>query len=220
MAIPNQDLKTCIKCGVPQNPVEDFYQSTRRRKDGTTWPDSTCKGCVKKRSIAWTANRTPKQKAKTSATGRTYRNRLRDLVFVAYGGYVCACCGESEKKFLSLDHMNNDGAKFRKEVIGRRNGGGVHTYRWPVSHNFPLGYQVLCGNCQYGKMMNKGVCPHKVRCNDHPVTGVGSSEPKCLAPKLGEDMILSVAKVTAVKWFEYLKTKSRIQFNELNRKLC
>jgi hypothetical protein len=35
-----------------------------------------------------------------------------------------------------------------------------------VRNGFPPGYQVLCMNCNHGKRMNNGVCPHKERCND------------------------------------------------------
>jgi hypothetical protein len=31
-----------------------------------------------------------------------------------------------------------------------------------IKTGFPDGYQVLCMNCNWGKRMNKGICPHKV----------------------------------------------------------
>jgi hypothetical protein len=27
-------------------------------------------------------------------------------------------------------------------------------------NNYPEGFQILCMNCQFGKRMNNGVCPH------------------------------------------------------------
>lgn len=88
--------------------------------------------------------------------------QVKDACFEAYGGYVCACCGETEKGFLSLDHANNDGALHRREVIGilPKKGCGKKTYRWLHSHSFPPGIQVLCMNCNWGKRLT-GVCPHK-----------------------------------------------------------
>lgn len=47
------------------------------------------------------------------------RRRLRAEVIAAYGGR-CACCGEATPEFLSIDHVNNDGAQHRREI----NGGG------------------------------------------------------------------------------------------------
>jgi hypothetical protein len=40
---------------------------------------------------------------------RDKHQRNRDLVFAHYGEQ-CACCGESERLFLTIDHINNDGA--------------------------------------------------------------------------------------------------------------
>lgn len=90
----------------------------------------------------------------------TRRAAIRDEVFSAYGGYRCACCGEEEKKFLTIDHVNNDGAKHRKELgtlIGR---GGTAFQSWLRKNEFPPGFQVLCYNCNCGKARNGGICPH------------------------------------------------------------
>lgn len=89
---------------------------------------------------------------------KAYRTRLKDECFDAYGGYKCVCCGEELKMFLTLDHINNDGAMHRK-VIKQR--GGIGIYTWMRRHNFPEGFQVLCFNCNHGKQLNGGTCPHK-----------------------------------------------------------
>lgn len=89
---------------------------------------------------------------------KKYRDEIKARVFEAYGGAVCACCGERNKKFLSLDHINNDGAAHRKK-IGYR--GGIGYYLDIVKNNFPPGFQILCYNCNMGKARNGGVCPHK-----------------------------------------------------------
>lgn len=90
---------------------------------------------------------------------KAFRTRLKDACFGAYGGYKCVCCGEEEKIFLTLDHINNDGAKHRK-AIGIR--GGIGIYTWIRKNNFPDGFQVLCFNCNHGKQLNKGICPHQL----------------------------------------------------------
>lgn len=89
---------------------------------------------------------------------KSFRTRLKDECFAAYGGYKCVCCGEEVKTFLTLDHINNDGNKHRKE-IGIR--GGIGIYTWLRRNNFPEGFQVLCFNCNHGKQLNGGICPHK-----------------------------------------------------------
>lgn len=89
---------------------------------------------------------------------RAYRQRLKDEVYAAYGGYVCACCGETQKIFLTLDHIKNDGTAHRKQMGSR---GGIAIYVWLRKHKFPPGIQVLCFNCNHGKQLNHGVCPHK-----------------------------------------------------------
>ncbi len=89
--------------------------------------------------------------------GRDYWEKRRHECFMAYGGYICACCGETEPKFLSLDHTNNDGSAHRKEIGNR--GSGIFT--WLKKNGYPLGYQILCMNCNHGKSRNNGICPHK-----------------------------------------------------------
>ena len=108
------------------------------------------------------ANGTPEEVAAIRATesAKTKRNqdRCRAEVYAAYGGYKCQCCNETEPMFLSIDHINNDGAEERKS--GKYNGSGSAFYLWLCKNNFPSGYQVLCMNCQVGKHKNGGVCPH------------------------------------------------------------
>jgi len=90
-------------------------------------------------------------------------HELKDQVYAAYGGYKCACCGEAEPKFLSIDHVNNDGNLSRKRYgygVGRQ-GGGMKLYYTIAERDFPPDYQVLCMNCNWGKARNNGVCPHE-----------------------------------------------------------
>lgn len=88
---------------------------------------------------------------------------LKNEVFEAYGGWKCACCGETERLFLTMDHMLNNGSQLRREGV---HGHSTMFYRWLKKSGYPKDFQVLCMNCQFGKRMNDGICPHKVRCND------------------------------------------------------
>jgi hypothetical protein len=109
------------------------------------------------------ANGTPEEVAalRASESAKTKRNQnlCRDQVFAAYGGYKCNCCGESEPMFLSIDHIDNNGAEERRS--GLYAGSGIGFYMWLRKSGFPSGYQVLCMNCNTGKHKNGGVCPHQ-----------------------------------------------------------
>jgi ferric-dicitrate binding protein FerR (iron transport regulator) len=94
-----------------------------------------------------------------SAKTKRNQDRCRQEVFEAYGGFKCACCGETERLFLSIDHVHNDGAQMRKAKLYSGNGTGF--YQWLRKNGFPDGFQVLCMNCQIGKHKNGGVCPHQ-----------------------------------------------------------
>ena len=76
-----------------------------------------------------------------------------------YGG-LCACCGEANLAFLSIDHINDNGREHKG--LGRTRYKGLPLYRYLKNHNYPEGIQVLCLNCNIGKKNNKGTCPHKI----------------------------------------------------------
>lgn len=84
------------------------------------------------------------------------RWRCRVEVLEAYGG-KCECCGESNPKFLVIDHIDGGGAAHRKE-----NGGdGDAFYRRLRREGFPKeGLRVLCHNCN-GSLAHYGYCPHE-----------------------------------------------------------
>lgn len=88
------------------------------------------------------------------------RQSNRDAVYGHYGEQ-CACCGEKERLFLTIDHVNNDGAEHRRALAGQAGKGGSSFFAWLVRENFPIGFQTLCRNCNWGKHANGGVCPHQ-----------------------------------------------------------
>ena len=88
-------------------------------------------------------------------------NKKRRLIVLQfYGGNPpkCACCGEMTYEFLALDHINNDGAKHRRNLGMKTRGGNING--WIIKNNFPDGFQVLCHNCNCAKGFY-GKCPHK-----------------------------------------------------------
>lgn len=84
---------------------------------------------------------------------KKYDDKLKELVFKHYGK-KCACCGESNLAFLSIDHIKGKGTIHRKSIKVKIN-------NWLIKNNFPKGFQTLCFNCNWGKHINGGVCPHK-----------------------------------------------------------
>jgi hypothetical protein len=89
--------------------------------------------------------------------------KLKDEVYDHYGGHKCSCCGESIKEFLTLDHIENDGADHRRSLGKGSAGSGHSLYRWIIKNKFPNIFQVMCMNCNWGKRMNNGICPHKTQ---------------------------------------------------------
>jgi len=78
---------------------------------------------------------------------------LKHTVFDHYG-WVCNCCGEKHKSFLTIDHVNNDGGKDRKNGIDNRS-----MLRTIIKDKFPKTYQILCMNCNFSKRI-EGICEH------------------------------------------------------------
>ena len=99
----------------------------------------------------WSKNNKMKRKEIVNKS----HNKLRLDVLSHYGGNPpeCACCGERMIQFLALDHINGGGNEQRKKV------GNV--YQWVKANAFPVGYQVLCHNCNQAKGWY-GQCPHKI----------------------------------------------------------
>lgn len=86
---------------------------------------------------------------------KKYYQATKQQVFEAYGGAICKCCGEAIAEFLTLDHVKGDGSRDRK--LGRR---GFALFLWIRRSGFPPGFQVLCFNCNCGRAINGGICPH------------------------------------------------------------
>jgi len=105
-------------------------------------------------SEIWRKNNPEKANERT----RRHRHKVKRQVIEAYGAR-CACCGLDDYPFLSIDHINNDGASHRRKL-------GLHAgkiYPWLKKHGYPDGFQVLCFNCNLAKAHHGGECPHQTR---------------------------------------------------------
>lgn len=136
---PPLDLTfVCWTCGEGKPATEYYGHVTWGRKKDCNGRNRDCKVCVR---------------AKTQVEAVAYRSRIKARVMAAYGN-ACACCGEAEPDFLSIDHIAGRKAHgHSREIKGDR------LYREIVREDFPDTYQVLCHNCNFAKGM-RGECPH------------------------------------------------------------
>jgi len=102
----------------------------------------------------WYARELEKNRIRMRILG--LKRKAMVLEHYSAGDPVCACCGEKEFGFLTVDHVNGGGTAQRSET-----GGGWSFYRWLIKNDFPDGYQILCYNCNCGRAANNGICPHK-----------------------------------------------------------
>jgi hypothetical protein len=110
-----------------------------------------CKPCFAAYHKGWYASK----RAEVLEQCRQRHHRFKMEVLGHYGG-ACACCGESQHEFLSIDHINGGGGKHRAEINRR----GVNFYRWLKQNDYPEGYRVLCHNCNQARGY-LGYCPHE-----------------------------------------------------------
>ena len=177
--MPEQHKNNEIQRKCPNCKKIKLYSDFSKDKNTKTGVYSYCKECAKRLSKKYYENHKAQwyewskkyraenpEKVKRWALNRYYRIREHELqqaklrneklkteVFNHYGNR-CACCEETIKKFLTIDHINNDGAIHRKNINGR------NVYRWLKKNGYPAGFQILCYNCNLGKARNNGVCPH------------------------------------------------------------
>jgi hypothetical protein len=82
------------------------------------------------------------------------RKGLRDAVFEKYG-QECACCGITGRPFLTIDHINEDGAE------ERRKHNKTEDFLRKLLKDDRDDIQILCWNCNLAKHHNGGTCPHE-----------------------------------------------------------
>ena len=144
----------CKKCYTKQNRKERKEKRGKNICSGCLfhlrdWPYKRCKRCREK----YTRNKDEEAKKRKE---RYLKQRTMVLETYSNGVPICNCCGETTFEFLTIDHINNNGAKERKKS-GRR--GAMEFVRWIIKNNYPKGLQILCWNCNTAKQYHGG-CPH------------------------------------------------------------
>jgi hypothetical protein len=175
-------LKQCIRCKRELS-YDEFY-SHATNKNGLR---GECKKCSYEVNRVWRN----KNKEQFDNTTRNYVNKNREkirkyqngwhlnfkkILVDAYGG-KCSCCGESEIRFLTLEHKNRGGSAHRKQV-----GGGRNVYQDVKRQGYPKDkYEILCFNCNCSQS-NGQPCPHKNKRVDVILNAIKKfKEVSCLA---------------------------------------
>lgn len=160
----------CVVCGAP---IRDYASNRRRSKDGKYCCSVRCRGLRQRR-----------HESKAEKDAEYYRNnashirdralgyyrehavdiierrrqkdrQLKREIVDAYGG-KCECCEESTIEFLTIDHINGDGAEHRRKIGGK----GRRIYAEIKREGFPKDrYRLLCLNCNIS-LGFYGYCPH------------------------------------------------------------
>lgn len=123
-----------------------------------------CRRCYHRMArLRWDGANRERVRAKAAAYHDANRDRLnqrtterrramREQIMQTLGGQ-CQCCGETTPVFLTIDHVQNDGAKVRhlhRHLI----------YKMILDEGCPSDrYQILCWNCNSAKGI-LGACPH------------------------------------------------------------
>lgn len=155
-------IKFCIGCNT--NKKQSDFSNNKSSSDGLSFYCRVCKSnanksyYTKNRVFLCTKGRNYQRKAygvnkaNILFSNKKYKERVFEKVLSGYGN-KCACCGEQNKEFLTLDHVNRDGASHRKI----RHQYGI--YRDVINSGFPNNYRILCMNCNWATRYSM-VCPH------------------------------------------------------------
>lgn len=153
--------KVCKVCGerLHMDAFDGWHglvcRTCRKRLDGERYQADRER--VLARNAAWRAEHAQpdspyRQRQKRLQTQR--KKAIRAEVLAHYGGR-CACCGETEPLFLTIDHMTMNGGEHRRQI--KR----FDIAYWLWLNDYPDGFQVLCFNCNSGRYLNGGRCPHE-----------------------------------------------------------
>lgn len=128
-----------------------------------------CKKCESIRKQKYKKPKIVKSKktlVQSNLDNRVKNYSIKERIVKEYGG-KCECCNIDIWQFLTIDHINNDGAEHRLII----NKTGIPFYKWLKKEGFPKSnYRLLCNNCNssYG---HNGFCHHslnsnKLQCSD------------------------------------------------------
>lgn len=88
---------------------------------------------------------------KLYSNAKLVRLSLKEKAFLKLGG-ECVSCKEREIEFLTVDHVNNDGADHRKKLRGAGLSSTDAILREIRDGKETRAYQLLCWNCNFRKI--------------------------------------------------------------------
>lgn len=128
-------------------------------KDGRVWGQNNKKAGthlgILVGSIPYDPSLYPSNRKKLLASNRALRLRTKLAALAHYSGRdspVCAHCGIDDIDVLCLDHINGDGAAYRR--IHKNSGKALYFHLKKAG--YPAGFQVLCMNCNWKKRIQEG----------------------------------------------------------------
>lgn len=146
----------CTRCAGPRD--DAYMDCSVCRKKSNKFVIAIIRKNIKNGNCACGKQRIKKKRIckRCSDVSRIKHRNFKKQVIAGYGG-KCACCGEKQWEFLSVDHVNNDGAELRRKRGKPETSATL--YRRLILENFPPEYQILCYNCNmaFGFF---GYCPH------------------------------------------------------------
>lgn len=147
-------MKKCSKCH-EEKPFSSFNK--HKPSPGHGFKDGYFYQCIECRKTSRLAT---KQKDAIVSKARRDFLRLEAIRHYSNGTNRCACCEEDHIQFLVIDHINGGGNAHRRAVRKRGIMSGNDIYLWLKRSKYPVGYRVLCDNCNSARG-RYGKCPHE-----------------------------------------------------------
>lgn len=163
MAAVKCSTKTCKRIALPRRKQCEHCATRGRNRARNIVASGLCRRCAKRPAISGV-----QCCAVCSVRAREYMRRWRqevtesrkhrNIVYAHYGA-KCACCGETNEGFLTIDHING------RKAVPEGNNSGLKQYIYLASRiqegNPRTDIRILCYNCNCGRARNGGVCPHE-----------------------------------------------------------
>src|SRR5215469_5890297 len=135
--------KRCGRCGEEKEATSQFFGRNVKQPDAL---EPTCKLC--RRQTRWDNRQKYIEYHRRYLEGhkdtvQAWRVKIRAEMVAAYGG-ACACCGETEPDFLTLDHIGGLTPENHPWNPKRR---GSSIYGKLKKLGWPKLYRLLCWNC-------------------------------------------------------------------------
>ena len=159
-------MRSCSKSGgVLQEPssvrwvrraLPSLYAPTNAFETAAACRAGGCAECGEPIADSGSIRYCPRCVERYAGRSTAYSRDLRTQVLRAYsnGSPRCACCAEANLLFLTLDHTDKGGRAHRL----RQGTQGV--FRQVKRDGFPIGFRVLCFNCNLACGFY-GTCPHE-----------------------------------------------------------